>query len=104
RHAAGGLGVACLQWVSGHTVLIRAGDVAESRCAPPKNCQDAIFCANDLMALGCYDALRELGLSIPDGVAVVGFDDREIARSMHPPLTMLVLPQYEMGPVGAEPR
>jgi LacI family transcriptional regulator len=66
------------------------------------NPPDAIFCANDLMALGCYDALRELGLSIPDDVAVVGFDDREIARSMHPPLTTLVLPQYEMGRVAAE--
>jgi LacI family transcriptional regulator len=63
---------------------------------------DAIFCANDLMAVGCYDALRELGLSVPDDVAVVGFDDREIARSMHPPLTTLVLPQYEMGRVAAE--
>ena len=47
---------------------------------------DAIFCANDLMALGCYDALRELGLRVPDNVAVIGFDDREIAQSMRPPL------------------
>ena len=66
------------------------------------NPPDAIFCANDLMAVGCYDALRKLGLSVPDDVAVVGFDDREIARSMHPPLTTLVLPQYEMGRVAAE--
>jgi LacI family transcriptional regulator len=63
---------------------------------------DAIFCANDLMALGCYDALRELGLDVPGDIAVVGFDDREFARSMHPPLTTLVLPQYEMGRTAAE--
>lgn len=67
-----------------------------------ENPPDAIFCANDLMAVGCYDALRELGLSVPEDVAVVGFDDREIARSMHPPLTTLVLPQYEMGRLAAE--
>ena len=46
----------------------------------------AIFCANDLMALGCYEALRELGLRIPDEVAVMGYDDREIAQHLHPPL------------------
>jgi LacI family transcriptional regulator len=62
----------------------------------------AIFCANDLMALGCYDALRELGLRIPDDVAVMGYDDREIARHLHPPLTTVVLPHFEMGTIAAE--
>ena len=57
----------------------------------------AIFCANDLMAIGCYDALRELGLAIPTDVAVVGYDDRETARYMRPPLTTVVLPHFEMG-------
>lgn len=63
---------------------------------------DAIFCANDLMALGCYDALKEAGVRIPDEIAVVGFDDREIAQYTHPPLTTLVLPHYEMGATAVE--
>lgn len=63
---------------------------------------NAIFCANDLMAMGCFDALKHLNLSVPDDVAVVGFDDREIAQYTHPPLTTLVLPQYEMGEIAAE--
>lgn len=63
---------------------------------------DAIFCANDLMAMGCIEALKQLGLRIPEDVAVIGFDDREIARSLHPPLTTLALPQYEMGQTAAE--
>ncbi len=63
---------------------------------------DAIFCANDLMALGCYDALKERGLRVPDDIAVIGFDNREISESMHPPLSTLVLPQYEMGEVAFE--
>ena len=62
----------------------------------------AIFCGNDLMALGCYEALRELGLKIPDDVAVMGYDDREIARHLHPPLTTVVLPHFEMGTIAAE--
>ncbi len=57
----------------------------------------AIFCGNDLMALGCYDALKELGLSIPRDVAVIGYDSREIAQYVHPPLTTVLLPHYEMG-------
>lgn len=45
----------------------------------------AIFCANDLMALGCYEALKELGLRIPDDVAVMGYDDQELAQHLSPP-------------------
>ena len=62
----------------------------------------AIFCANDLMAVGCYEALHELGLRIPDDVAVMGYDDREIAQHLHPPLTTVLLPHYEMGSIAAE--
>ena len=62
----------------------------------------AIFCGNDLMALGSYEALKELNLRIPDDVAIVGYDDREIARYMRPPLTTVLLPHYEMGVVAAE--
>ena len=63
---------------------------------------DAIFCANDMMAVGCFEALKELGFRIPDDVSVVGFDDREIAQFMRPGLTTMVLPQYEMGALAAE--
>ena len=66
--------------------------------APPT----AIFCANDMMAVGCYDALRELGLGIPQDVAVMGYDDREIAQHMHPPLSTVVLPHYAMGTTATE--
>jgi LacI family transcriptional regulator len=62
----------------------------------------AIFCGNDMMAVGCYEALKESGLEIPRDVAVIGFDDREIAQFMRPPLTTLVLPHYEMGVTAAE--
>ena len=58
----------------------------------------AIFCGNDRMAFGAYAALSELGLAIPDDVSVVGYDDQEeLADSLHPGLTTLHLPFYEMG-------
>jgi len=62
----------------------------------------AFFCANDLMAVGCLEALRELGKQVPHDVAVIGYDDQEIARHTSPPLTTLVLPNYEMGRLAVE--
>lgn len=62
----------------------------------------AIFCSNDLMALGCYEALKESGKRIPEDVAVVGYDDREIAQFTRPPLTTVLLPHFEMGTLAAE--
>jgi LacI family transcriptional regulator len=58
----------------------------------------ALFCYNDRMAMGAYDALRKLNLSIPEDVAVVGFDNQElIADHLYPPLTTMELPHYQMG-------
>ncbi|MCU0463116.1 MAG: LacI family DNA-binding transcriptional regulator [Anaerolineae bacterium] len=57
-----------------------------------------IFCFNDLMVLGAYDAIRKTSLRIPEDVAVVGFDNVEIlAAQVHPPLTTVELPNFEMG-------
>ena len=57
----------------------------------------AIFCQNDRMAIGCYEALKEAGLRIPEDMSVVGFDDEEISRHLHPRLTTLILPHRAMG-------
>ncbi|WP_287157033.1 LacI family DNA-binding transcriptional regulator [Chloroflexus sp.] len=58
----------------------------------------AIFCFNDKMAMGVYDAIKRLGLRIPQDVAVIGFDNLElIAAQLYPPLTTIELPHYEMG-------
>ena len=62
----------------------------------------AIFCSNDRMAIGCYEAIKELGLSIPGDISVVGFDDDEIAAEMIPRLTTLKFPRHLMGAWAAE--
>jgi LacI family transcriptional regulator len=72
---------------AGTNVLMRLAD------APT-----AIFCFNDRAAMGAYDALRELGLRVPQDVAIVGYDNQEIiAAHLRPGLTTLQLPHYEMG-------
>jgi LacI family transcriptional regulator len=60
---------------------------------------DAVFCANDLMAIGAVDAIRERGLRVPSDVAVAGFDDIDAASMVRPPLTSVVNPAYETGRV-----
>jgi len=57
----------------------------------------AIFAMNDLMAAGCMHVLSEAGLRIPEDVAVAGFDNREIASYLQPPLTTIALPTAEIG-------
>jgi LacI family transcriptional regulator len=58
---------------------------------------DAVFCANDLMAIGALDAARELGLRVPDDIRIVGFDDIEAAALVSPALTTIANPAYETG-------
>lgn len=56
----------------------------------------AIFCFNDRMAIGCYEAARMLGLRVPEDISIVGFDDEDLAAHMAPPLSTMVLPHDEM--------
>jgi DNA-binding LacI/PurR family transcriptional regulator len=60
----------------------------------------AIACANDYMALGAMDALRDRGIAIPSNVAVTGFDDGEIGKGAVPPLTSVQQPTEVMGREG----
>jgi LacI family transcriptional regulator len=57
----------------------------------------AIFCANDLIALGVLDVARELDVRVPDQLAVVGFDDIDFAAAISPALTTVSNPAYETG-------
>jgi LacI family transcriptional regulator len=57
----------------------------------------AIFCQNDKMAMGCFTAVAEAGLRIPQDISVVGYDDDELSRHLRPQLTTLELPHRPMG-------
>lgn len=83
-------------WMSGTGFEATRSLMAEPR--PPT----ALFCANDLMALGAMEALAQLGLKVPEDISVMGYDDQEISRHTHPPLTTMVLPNYEMGRAAVE--
>jgi LacI family transcriptional regulator len=76
----------------------QGGYEAARRILTGGNPPSGLFCCNDKMAMGAYRAASELGLSIPADLSVVGFGNQEaMASSLHPGLTTLALPHYEMG-------
>jgi LacI family transcriptional regulator len=62
-----------------------------------KRLPDAVFAANDMMAIGCLFALTEAGLQVPRDLALVGFDDIPTARYITPPLTTVRVRMTDMG-------
>ncbi len=62
----------------------------------------AIFCANDYIALGAMEGARQMGLSLPDDLSIVGFDGIKIGSFITPNLTTILQPAYEMGKVGTQ--
>jgi LacI family transcriptional regulator len=63
---------------------------------------DAIFCANDMMAVGCCGVLKDAGIAIGETVGVAGFDDIPIAHYAEPALTTMNVRIAELGAIAAE--
>jgi LacI family transcriptional regulator len=56
----------------------------------------AVFCFNDRVALGAYEAIQSRGLRVPEDISVMGFDDDDLAAQLQPPRSTMVLPHEEM--------
>ncbi|WP_333855343.1 LacI family DNA-binding transcriptional regulator [Leclercia sp.] len=63
---------------------------------------DAIFCASDWLAIGCYQALTVGGVTIPDDMLLAGYDDQKISEQLTPSLTSIQLPYSELGRLAVE--
>ncbi|BCW47342.1 LacI family DNA-binding transcriptional regulator [Arthrobacter sp. StoSoilB5] len=88
--------------VSGYATA-DGGYEAACRILDHKNRPTALFCLNDRMAMGAYDAIKERGLTIPGDIAVIGFDNQElIAAYLRPKLTTVALPFQKMGALGVQ--
>lgn len=70
------------------------------QCARTK--PTAVFCANDMLALGLLRGLSQAGVSVPGDLAVVGYDDIEFAADAAVPLTSVRQPKYQLGRAAAE--
>jgi LacI family transcriptional regulator len=62
----------------------------------------AIVAGNDMLALGCYTAADTAGLSCPDDISIVGFNDMPFMDRISPPLTTVRIPHHEIGTHAAE--
>jgi LacI family transcriptional regulator len=57
----------------------------------------AVVAGNDLIALGCYDVFNERGITCPDQISVVGFNDMPLLDKLRPPLTSVSIPHHQVG-------
>ena len=78
------------------------GEEAAKKILALKTTPTAIFCANDLVALGVMRTLRENKFKIPEQVSVLGYDDIEFAASAAVPLSSISQPAYQMGVTAAD--
>jgi LacI family transcriptional regulator len=89
---------------AGASPIVLRGDFSEASgyragleiCAGDER-PEAIFAANDMMALGCLFALTKKGVRVPDDIALAGFDDIPIARFVTPPLTTVRVRIADLG-------
>ncbi|MFC5529124.1 LacI family DNA-binding transcriptional regulator [Cohnella yongneupensis] len=79
----------------GHFVE-QSGAEAIDRWLADDRLPEALFCSNDLMAYGALKALIRQGISVPEQMSLIGFDDLLISEYMHPPLTTMRVPRIEM--------
>jgi LacI family transcriptional regulator len=75
----------------------QSGFSAATALLRQKDRPTAIFACNDMMAFGSLHAARMLGLTVPDDVAVVGFDDVPLCAFIRPALTTVAIPRYGLG-------
>jgi len=105
-----GAGVAKAAKVSGVNIetvrvsLMNAaqGEEATKKILTLKKTPTAIFCANDLLALGVMRSLKENKIRIPEQISVLGYDNIEFAPSAAVPLSSIAQPAYQMGVTAAD--
>lgn len=78
------------------------GEQAMSQLMALPNPSTAVFCYNDMSAVGVMRKIRAHGLRIPDDISVVGFDDLYLSQYLHPPLTTVQQPMHQMGRMAME--
>lgn len=92
----------CPEWIAPGDYQRRSGFEAACRLIRSDPAITAIVAANDPMALGAMDALRGIGLHVPNDISVLGFDDIEAASVSNTPLTTVRQPVEDIGRRAAE--
>ena len=87
----------CRPWSCAPTSARKAAIRRWSRCSIAPSLPDAVFVANNLMAMGALRAMADASLRVPEDVALVSFDDIPWGTRVSPPLTAVAQPTYDLG-------
>jgi LacI family transcriptional regulator len=99
---AAGLPPEALSHIETERLDVASGRDAGARLLGMTDRPTAVFCANDLLALGVLQALYAAGVRVPEEVALVGYDDIEFAAAAAVPLTSVRQPAYRLGRAAAD--
>lgn len=92
----------CMDWIIEGDFTKESGYHQMKKILQWKEKPTAIFFANDLMAIGAYKALYEMGYKVPDDISIIGHDDIEFSSYIIPPLTTMKLSEYNLGYYAAD--
>jgi LacI family transcriptional regulator len=81
---------------------VESGRRAAEKVLSGRRRPDAVFAANDAMALGLLSGLRERGVAVPEEIGLAGFDDVPLARFLSPPLTTVRVPMQRIAALAVE--
>jgi DNA-binding LacI/PurR family transcriptional regulator len=89
------------QWIIETGLYVAEGEKIMQQLIDKSELPEAIFCVNDMTALGVMRAIRQNGLRIPEDIALVGFTETPFCPLVDPPLTSVHQPTYEIGQTAA---
>lgn len=98
---AAGLGREALREITVPDMNARAGESAARRLLEG-DLPDAVFCTNDLLALGLLRVLLQAGVKVPNDVAIIGYDDIEFTGAAAVPLSSVRQPTFQLGRIATE--
>jgi LacI family transcriptional regulator len=81
---------------------IEIAAVAATRLISGPNPPSALFCANDIQAMGALFACQRQNVRVPDEISIIGFDDLPSTRVVNPPLSSVHVPAKQMGEEAAK--
>ncbi len=85
------------EWIIAGNFDLKSGELGCSRLLGMIDKPEVIFCFNDMMALGCYKYINKIGLSIPNDIAIAGFDHILLSEVVYPTITTVHVPKRELG-------
>lgn len=89
-------------WIAAGDFTTNGGYECCEKLLKMKNPPQAIFAANDMMAIGCYQAARKLNKRIPEDIAIAGFDDIFVSQFLTPRMTTVHVPIFDLGKKAAD--